>query len=223
MAIDFSGLGGLGGAVSTLFGAAGDAAEASAYGQAAKLASQNAQIAQESTAIQETQAQRQIFKVIGGQQAEVGGAGMLQSGSAQDLLRASASQGSLQKQLIQQQGAITAAGYQEEAAAYKGMQGAAKAASSGGIFGGLLQGAGAIASMFALSDEDLKEDIRFQRLDPSGVGIYRFRYKGDPQLYEGVLAQEVQRKRPDASIVHEGGVLGVNYEVLGVQLIPVKE
>jgi hypothetical protein len=150
MAIDFSQLGGLGGAVSSLFGAAGDAAEGDAYGKAASLADENAKIAQESTAIQETQATRQIYKTIGGQEAQVAGAGFSSSGSAQDLLRSSASQGSLQKQLIQQQGAITAIGYEQEADAYKGMQSAANASAAGSGIGGLLSGIGSVAGIFGL-------------------------------------------------------------------------
>jgi|ERR1700744_11962 len=146
--INFGGFGQLGGAIGSLFGAAGDSAEAGSYTQAAQIAEQQAEVAKQATAIQETQAQRQIFQVIGGQEAQVAGAGLASSGSAQALLRSSASQGALQKQLIQQQGDITEAGYEAEAASYNGMASAAKSASSGGMFGGLLSGIGALASIF---------------------------------------------------------------------------
>jgi len=148
--INFGGFADLGGAVSDLFSAEGDAAEASAYTQAAKIAGQMAEVSQDSTRIQETQAQRQIFQVMGAQSAQVAGAGLASSGSSQALMRSSASQGALQKQLIQQNGDIQTAGYEAEESSYNGMASAAKAASSGGIFGGLLKGAGAVASIFGL-------------------------------------------------------------------------
>ncbi len=46
------------------------------------------------------------------------GAGLASSGSATDLLRASAAQGSLNKSMIQTQGLLTEAGYEEQAQSY---------------------------------------------------------------------------------------------------------
>ncbi len=145
-----AGLSGLGGAVGSLFGASGDKAEASAYRTAASIAAGNAQITQQSVGIQQTQAQRKIFQVEGAQQAEVGGAGFAQTGSAGDLLRSTAQQGSLTHQLIQAQGQIQVNSFQEQASSYQAMAKAADMAAGGGIFGGLLKGASAALSFFGI-------------------------------------------------------------------------
>jgi hypothetical protein len=121
-----------------LFSAAGNASEATAYGTAATLAKQNAQIAQESGNIKEEQTQRQIYKTLGAQQAQYGAAGLTGGGSAQEVLRSSVSQGSLEKAIVNEQTQINVTGYEAQAAQFKGMQGAAKAASGGGLLGGIL-------------------------------------------------------------------------------------
>lgn len=129
----------IGGAVSDIFGAVGSAQSAKGYTKAAGLALENENIAKQSAAIQGVQADRQIYQVIGGQKADVAGAGLAASGSALDLLRSSAQQGSLTKQLVANQGAITALGYEQEANSYEGMASAAKTASAGGILGSLFK------------------------------------------------------------------------------------
>jgi hypothetical protein len=139
-----------GGAVSDIFGAMGDMSEASAYGQAAKYATQNAQLEQTSTQIQEFQANRAITQSIGATQAATAGAGFTQGGSSGDILRSSAAQGGLTKNLISIQGQVNENGYLEQASQFKGMQSAAQAAAGGGLFGGLLKGIGAIASIAAI-------------------------------------------------------------------------
>lgn len=141
-----SALGGLGGAAQDLFGAAGSFAESKSYKRAAGLSEQNAEITRASTRIQQTQAQREIFQTIGGQQAQVGSAGFASSGSALDLMRSSASQGALTKSLIQAQGTINANGYESEAESYRSMSKASKAAGISGIIGGITKGVGALAS-----------------------------------------------------------------------------
>lgn len=139
MPISPSTFSGLGGAVSDIFGAVGSAQAASGYTKAAGIARENEGIAEQSTRIQEMQAQRQIFQVLGGQKADVAGAGLSASGSALDVMRDSAQQGSLTKQLVASQGAITALGYEQEASSYDSMASAAKTSSSGGFLGGLLK------------------------------------------------------------------------------------
>lgn len=136
----------IGGAVSGLFGAAGDKAEAKAYSLASSYALQNAKITEASTQIQEAQAQRKIFQTTGAQQAQVASAGFASSGSSVDLLRSSMQQGSLQKSLIREQGLINENGYQEEAARYQGMASAAQKAAAGSGIGGILKGIAGIAS-----------------------------------------------------------------------------
>lgn len=118
-------------------GAAGDLAEASAYGTAAKYANENAVIAAESGRIKLAQTNRQVFQVLGAQQADYAGNGLRQSGSAADVYRNSVQQGSLQKAIVQEQTQINVTGYQEQASAFKGMQSAADAAAVAGAAKGV--------------------------------------------------------------------------------------
>lgn len=56
----------------------------------------------------------------------------------------------------------------------------------------------AITAAAMLSDRRAKTDVkRIGKLD-SGVGIYSYRYKGSDAPQVGVMAQEVEKKRPDA-------------------------
>jgi hypothetical protein len=70
------------------------------------------------------------------------------------------------------------------------------------------------------SDIRLKEDVTLlQRLN-NGIGIYRFRYKGnDRTFYVGVVAQEVQRVVPSAVRRGSDGYLLVSYERLGLDFL----
>lgn len=147
MAFDF---GGLGGAVSDIFGAVGDLSEAGAYKKAAAYATQNAAIAKTSTGIQENQAARQAFQVLGATQAAAGANNLALSGSALDVMKSNAQQTTLQKQLIENQGEIEQAGWLEKASADQGMAGAAKAAAGGGFLGGILKVAGVVAPFLGL-------------------------------------------------------------------------
>lgn len=212
--------GDLGGAVQSIFGAMGDFAEAKSYKKAEDLATQNAGIANESTRIQQFQAQRNIYQTIGKQQAQVAGAGLASSGSALDLLRSSQQQGELTRQLIGTQGLIQQQGFLQEANAYGGMASAASAAGNGGLFGGIMKGIGAVASVAGLfSDARLKEDIVFD--GPSGiagVNLYTFRYLGGEHTFRGVMAQEVREVRPDVVAADRDGFLKVNYDALGIKL-----
>jgi hypothetical protein len=167
----------IGGAVSDLFAvgadqskaaglrlkAQGDAIEGQDYDLAASLAGQNEQFAATSTAIKQAQNDRQIYQTIGGQKADVAGAGFAESGSSLDLLRDSASQGALTKAVAGQQGLITEAGYTEQQQSYQNLSKAAgiavqednlaanaadQAATGAGITG-ILKGVATVASLFA--------------------------------------------------------------------------
>lgn len=142
--------GDIGTGISDLFGAAGDKAEANAYGTASKIALQNAQLEQESTRIQEAQTSRQVFQTIGAQEAGVGAGGFAEAGSARSLLANSAAQGALQKQVIQVQGAINENAYKAAAAAYTGQQQAAIAASKASTGSGIFSFLGGVAGLFGL-------------------------------------------------------------------------
>jgi hypothetical protein len=111
--------------------AQGDLAEATNYDAAAVLAGQNAQYSESSTAIKEAQIDRSNYRSIGGQQADVAGAGFASSGSALNLMRDSASQGALTKAAAGQNGLIQTAGYQEQQQSYETMSAAAKATAAG--------------------------------------------------------------------------------------------
>lgn len=149
------------GAVSDLFAsfghdakAAGDRIEADNYDMASDLALQNARFTEDSTKIKQAQQDRELTMTIGGQEAGTGGAGLAQSGSAMALLRDSMSQGALTHAVLGQQGAITEAGYQEQAASYTNMSKAARmaadaedTASTGSLITGALKGITAVASI----------------------------------------------------------------------------
>lgn len=91
--------------------------------------------------------------------------------------------------------------------------------SAGSALGTVAQGAGAlasIASLFGGSDINIKEDIKYKGKE-NGHNIYEFRYKGYPQKYIGVMAQEVQKTHPEAVFKMPFG-LAVNYNAIGVQM-----
>ena len=77
----------LGGAVGDIFAANGEAMSASGYKKAAAQAGTDATIAGYSGAAKEALIQRQAYGIIGGQQADVAGAGFAAGGSAGDLER----------------------------------------------------------------------------------------------------------------------------------------
>lgn len=221
MAVSAQIFGDIGGAVSDIFGAIGSFKSAQAYTTASNIELQNAAIAKESTQIQETQTNRQIFQTIGAQSAAVGAAGFANSGSSQDLLRSSLSQGALQRQVIQTQGNINVNSYEAQATAYQGQAAASKSAGIGGLLGGILKGAAAVAPFF--SDIEAKQNIRL--IGPThipGINLYLFQYKGDETVFSGVLAQEVEQVRPDAVERLGEGFLRVNYAKLGLKMEEVR-
>ena len=150
-----------GGAVSDLFAAEGyrskaegNRQEASHYRHAGDLADQNARFVAESTAIQNTQLQRQVFQGLGSIEATVAGSGMADSGSALDILRSSAQQGALQEEVLKRQGLISEQGYKEQANSYRDMASSAdraardaERAADTSTITGVLRGAGALLSL----------------------------------------------------------------------------
>lgn len=126
---------GLGGAVGDLFAKSGSDAAAQQYGIAATAAEQAARSTEIGTGIKLVQADRAALQTIGGQIADTAGAGFSMSGSAGDLLRMSASNSALQKQLISEQGNMEAAGYRAEARSYSTQQQGAKNEGFGQLIG----------------------------------------------------------------------------------------
>jgi Chaperone of endosialidase len=61
------------------------------------------------------------------------------------------------------------------------------------------------------SDERIKDDIKKVGELFDGQPIYRFRYKGLPKVHVGLMAQDVERVRPDA-VTEYDGIKFVNYD-----------
>jgi hypothetical protein len=81
---------------------------------------------------------------------------------------------------------------------------------------GMLSGAGSLAAAapFAFSDERLKTNVK--RLDVEvipGVPLATWEWKGGGHGF-GVIADDVERVRPDLVVVHPNGYKMVNYEAL---------
>ncbi len=76
-------------------------------------------------------------------------------------------------------------------------------------FGQLLNAGTQLGSAFMFSDRRLKRDLKRVGTHAIGVGIYDYTMLGFPQ--RGVIAQEVQKVRPDLVARHANGYLTVNY------------
>jgi hypothetical protein len=84
-----------------------------------------------------------------------------------------------------------------------------------GMGGGGMAGGGMGGGM-RRSDVVLKHDIVLLGYLGNGLGFYRFAYNGSDTAYVGVMAQEVQRVRPDAVVRGRDGYLSVFYDKLGL-------
>jgi hypothetical protein len=101
-----------------------------------------------------------------------------------------------------------AAGAGEAAGALgKGAAGAGEAAAGAGA--GIGEGIGALAALF--SDERVKENKRKVGQLYDGQNVYAFNYKGHPATHIGLMAQEVERRHPEA-VGEAGGVKTVQYD-----------
>ena len=69
------------------------------------------------------------------------------------------------------------------------------------------------AQVWNASDIRLKENVKQISQSPSGINIYSFKFKGDVDQYQGVLAHEV----PHASMVDASGYWKVDYSQLDVE------
>lgn len=201
---------GVGSAASDLFGAAGDFAAAKGYDKAAGYSKDNARLSKIATGIEEIQATRQIYQVMGAQSAATAAAGFSFSGTAIDLMKSSASQGSLDKALIANQGLIEENTYLSQAAQYEAQAKAGKIKGIGGIVSAGLK----IAAM--ASDARLKLDVETVSFDARGRRWVNFRYTWDPPgtVRHGVIAQEVMLTDPGAVFRDPQGMLMVDYSKL---------
>ena len=137
-----------GGAVRDIFSAYGSFQSAGGYSAAAKAAERNADLTREETEVKLAQQQRTAFQVLGGQKADIASAGFLESGSALDIMRDSASQAALSKAMIDRQGDIKAEGFEAQAKMYRAMADASESSGWGSIISSgirLLAGFGGLA------------------------------------------------------------------------------
>lgn len=107
-------------------------------------------------------------------------------------------------QLMQNQYNAQLAGYNANQASNNNMM--------GGLFG---LGAAALMSpvgtFAALSDIRAKTDIKQVGMTDGGLPIYTYKYKGDHVTHMGVMAQDVEKVRPDAVVPHPSGLKMVDY------------
>lgn len=82
---------------------------------------------------------------------------------------------------------------------------------SGNTGSAVLGGVLSLASLFPASDRRLKEGVVPVGETFDGQKIYRFRYKGDPVEHVGLMAQEVEKRNPDA-VGERGGYKTVDYK-----------
>lgn len=68
-----------------------------------------------------------------------------------------------------------------------------------------------------VSDRRVKTDLHWVGM-AKGLPIYRYRYLGSPVQFEGVMAQDVLAKTPEAVRVWPNGLMGVDYGKLGLQM-----
>lgn len=214
--------------------------QAGIYGQMADQSSVNARIAGAGQRLKEMQTEREVFKTIGGARSDIAAAGLLESGSALDVLRDSAVQGGLQMGALRATGQLEQAGYKEEALSYQAMGKAAEAASAAAVgqagmasaqagaakksgIGGILGGALKIGAKLFLSDARAKDpmiwvddaDLGLPKRE-DGINRWMFKYRGGDQWYVGVMAQEVIQVHPEAvSRDPDTGYLQVDYAAIG--------
>jgi hypothetical protein len=70
------------------------------------------------------------------------------------------------------------------------------------------------------SDARLKTNIKLIGVADNGLPLYSFRYVGSSQYFTGVMAQDVLSHTPEAVFVGPFGYMGVNYEMLGLEMQP---
>lgn len=97
--------------------------------------------------------------------------------------------------------------------------------SVGGLLGGLGGAAAGLAKMGIFSsDRRLKTSVVRIGVDGStGLPLYEFAYTAEPdRRYVGVMADEVQKRFPEAVLLDESGFMRVDYDALGIEFKEVK-
>lgn len=137
-----------GSAVSDLFASKGAKISAAGYRRAAGITRENIKLVEYSNEIKQLMADREIYKTIGGQQADVAGAGFAASGTALDLLRDSQAQGELTKHLLETQGDIDVNELQARVDLYETQAAAAKNAAKGSLISAGIKAVAGIGKLF---------------------------------------------------------------------------
>lgn len=103
---------------------------------------------------------------------------------------------------------------------YYGQQGGDSVGSILGGLGGLALG---VSKFIPPSDRRLKQDIEVVGThEPTGLTIYEFAYKSEPsRRFRGFMADEVRKVMPAAVVTGEDGFDGVNYSMLGFDMVEV--
>lgn len=86
--------------------------------------------------------------------------------------------------------------------------------NTGGARGGGTSATSSGLGNLGFSDIRLKDNVELIGKSPSNINIYKFNYKGDSTVYEGVIANEV----PWASVEASNGYLMVDYNKIDVEL-----
>ena len=79
------------------------------------------------------------------------------------------------------------------------------------MFSQIMGGIGAIGSIYGASDKRVKENIEPVGTLNDGQTIYRYNFKGSPKTEIGLLAQEVEGRKPD-SVAQVNGLKMVDYK-----------
>ena len=92
---------------------------------------------------------------------------------------------------------------------------------TGAVLLGLLNVGGGTSSMMTttmdISDARLKTDITQIGTSPSGIPVYSFRYGDAPDVYTGVMAQDLLERAPEAVVPLKGGYYAVDYSKIDVE------
>jgi len=198
------------------------AAQQAQFGGAGQLGSSRQALAQRQTAgsamAQQQQAAAGVLQNIAGQQLAAGGQlsqlgqaglGGAQTAAGQQLTASMAPQ-ALYNQYASVLFGTPSASYNPNFAGTQGYTSNTSGSKSGIDISGLL------------SDSRAKENIKFVATE-HGHKMYEFNYKGQPERYRGVMAQDVMVYAPEAVSVREDGYLQVNYHMLGVSMTQLKE
>jgi hypothetical protein len=88
------------------------------------------------------------------------------------------------------------------------------------MLGGLAGIGGAALGGWAMSDRRLKTDVKKVGRFDDGTKLYSFKYKGGGGLQHlGVMAQEVEKKHPEAVAETDSGYKAVNYSAMAQALM----